>query len=179
MSCIRCNKDPQLSVVIQGCGDAYCYLCLKDWVSTQNPANGGLVCICTQPLPQGLDIQHISRDFRKTLTDLNGKNVWLYSSNTGDGWWMYNIGTSNIIESSHSSGLPTCSFLIGSKTYRIEFNSLIQTLVSPAPADPSKPQRRRVMQVKFTNDKIKELNIKGISGVFFEKIENEIGKFLI
>jgi hypothetical protein len=55
----------------------------------------------------------------------------------------------------------------------------MQTLVSPPPVDHNKPQRRRVKQVQFTNDKIEELNIKGISGVFFAKIEDEIGKFMI
>lgn len=172
MSCTKCNKAPQLPVTLD-CGDVYCFLCLKEFIS-----NGNTICFKTGCNHQtNLDINNVSKDFRATLLSFIGKNVWLYNSMSQDGWWMYNPDTSTTIENCYKNGLPTCSFLIGTKTYRIHFNNGMQTLVNLS--IPSNNQKQRqVKRVVFTQSKIDQLNIKGIAGMYFKTIEDQIGKFV-
>lgn len=164
--CAQCNNPPQLSVMSDcGTGCVYCFLCLKDYIGS---ANG--VCKCGLPIT--IDIDHVSKDFKTQLETLNGKPVWLYSSASSDGWWMYNLSTSDQLEYCFNGGLPTCSFHIGKKTYNANFTSNTQTLVTGGSTQ--RPMKRAM----FTADIIDQLNIKGIAGVYFKTIENQIGKFV-
>jgi hypothetical protein len=171
-NCKKCNNPPQLSVVLD-CGCVFCFLCLKDYISIQSTQSTQILCICGQPL--SIDIDHVSEDFRTTLNGLQGKPVWLYSSLSGDGWWMYNIETSDQLERCYSGGLPTCSFQIGSKTYSANFQGAVQSLISSNPAN---AKQREIHRVDFDNSIIEQINIKGIAGVYFKTIEDEIGKFV-
>ena len=180
MSCIKCNKPPQLPVTLD-CNDVYCFLCLKEHTSNSNTD------CCNQQCNQqiNIDITNISKDFRTTLLAMIGKSVWLYSSLSNDGWWMYNPDTSNVIENCFGNQLPTCSFLIGAKTYRIQFDNSgnhththTQTLISLATANNGNPKQRIVKRVTFTQSKIDQMNIKGIAGMYFKTIQDQIGKFV-
>ena len=173
MNCTKCNKPVQLPVTLD-CNDVYCYLCLKEWCA--NGGNG--TCFnqqCKQPIT--IDINNVSDDFRATLLGMVGKSVWLYNSVSNDGWWMYNPDTSNTIENCYNNHLPTCSFMIGTKTYRISFNDNVQALVNVNNSNAQQKQRS-VKRVTFTQSKIDELNIKGISGMYFKTIVEQIGKFV-
>jgi WWE domain len=172
MNCVKCNKPPQLPVTLT-CNDVYCFLCLKEYMGNNNST-----CYnqqCKQPIT--IDINHISEDFKTVLSGLNGKNVWMYNSVSNDGWWIYNPETSNNIEQCYSNGLPTVSFLIGTKTYRILFSSGVQTLISVNPTNGNGKQRT-VKRVTFTQTHIDQLNIKGVAGIYFKTIEDQIGKFV-
>jgi hypothetical protein len=150
-------------------------LCLKEYT-----LNGNSTCFNQQCRQQiNIDIANVSEDFRAVLLGLVGKSVWLYSSVSADGWWMYNPDTSNTIENCYGNGLPTCSFMIGAKTYRIHFNDGVQTLVYPQGASQAgNPKQRTIKRVTFTQSKVDQLNIKGIAGMYFKTIEDQIGKFV-
>lgn len=171
MSCAKCKRDPQLPVTLD-CNDNYCYMCLKEMISLSM-----INCVGCQ-MPLNIDINNISKDFQQVLSDLVGKHVWLYRSVSGDGYWMFDPKITSSIDTSYKSGVPGCNYLLGSKIYRIRFgNEEGEQLYSTSPNDPS-PKRRYVKRVQFDKDEIKRLNIKGISGIFFQKIEDEIGKFI-
>lgn len=174
MTCVLCNKASQLPLTLK-CNDVYCFLCLKDYCSKASP---NPVCVkpgCGQPID--VDLDHVSKDFRTLLSSLQNKNVWLYSSASNDGWWMYNPDTVTTIENCYNSNLPTCSFLIGSKTYRISFRDSLQSLVTGNVNNATQKQRP-VKRVTFTKDMVEQINIKGIAGMYFKTIEDEIGKFV-
>jgi len=174
MNCIKCNNPPQLPVKLT-CNDVYCFLCLKYQMAAGNGNNTCLNQQCKQPIT--MDINHISEDFKTVLLGLIGKSVWLYNSVSNDGWWMYNPDTSKMIEQCYMNGLPTVSFLIGPYTYRIHFNDGVQTLVT-LNGDGGNTKQRTVKRITFTQQQIDKLNIKGISGMYFKTIEDEIGKFV-
>lgn len=171
-NCAKCNNPPQLPVTL-GCGDMYCFLCLKEFMSNGN--TGCFKAGCQQQI--NIDIANVSEDFKLTLLSMIGKNVWLYSSMSKDGWWMYNPNMSKTIETCFGNGLPTCSFLIGTKTYRIQFSNNIQTSINVV-AGANDQTQRQVKRVSFTQSKIDQLNIKGIAGMYFKTIEDQIGKFV-
>lgn len=172
-NCSVCNKPPQLSVISDcGTGCVYCFLCLKDYIKN---TIGSPMCVCGQPM--SIDVDNVSEDFRTTLRGLQGNPVWMYSSNSGDGWWMYNLKTSEQLERCFSGGLPTCSFQIGSKTYNANFSTGMQTLITAHPSG-NDIKQRPMQRVLFDNDIIDQKNIKGIAGIFFKTIEDEIGKFV-
>lgn len=174
MTCVICNHPPQLTITLD-CNDIYCFLCLKEHIIKNTSTQNSSCKACQSSID--IDIEHLSKDFRNTLQNMCGNPVWLYRSNSQDGWWIYNIHTSETIENCHSNNLPTCSFFIGTKTYRVSFISNLQILVDPLNAS-EQPKQRNVKRVIFDQNSINELNIKGIAGLFFKTIEDEIGKFV-
>lgn len=171
MSCAKCNSPPQLPVVLE-CGDIYCFLCLKQKIQKTQETK----CNNCQKLID-IEIDNISQDFRDTLANLVTKPVWMYSSKSQDGWWMYNIETLDAIERCYENDLPMCSFMIADKTYKIMFDTNIQSLVSLSDGS-GQPKQRIVKRVLFSEQMIDQINIKGIAGLFFKTIEDEIGKFV-
>ena len=177
MSCVKCIKPPQSPYTLD-CDDVYCFLCLKDQIT-----NGDNVCArqgCQQLI--NVDLTNVSEDFRSTLLGLIGKSVWLYSSISSDGWWLFNPHTINTIEQCYTSGVPTCSFMIGTKTYNINFVNGVQNLVTVAlpggGGGGGNVKQRSVKRITFTQSKVDEINIKGIAGMYFKTIEDQIGKFV-
>ncbi len=169
MSCSGCNKVARLPIVLD-CNCTYCFLCLKDTIQS---GGGGKCNVCQTDIT--LDIDNVSEDFRDTLENLVNTPVWLYCSNSMDGWWMYDIDISKSIENCYTSNLPTCSFTVGAQTYRVMYSTMLQTLVS---IGNQSPKQRQIKRVVFTSNMIDQLNIKGISGIFFKTIEDQIGKFV-
>ena len=94
---------------------------------------------------------------------------------SSDGWWMYNLSTSDQLERCFGMGLPTCLVQIGSHTYNVNYSSMLQTYV---PITPNDIKQRSVKRVIFDSSVIDTMNIKGISGMYFKTIEAEIGKFV-
>lgn len=189
--CAKCGQDPLL-VVDLNCGDIYCFLCLKSiWIF--NVMNSNIIKCLKCNMDSKVDIEHISRDFRTVLSGLAGKYVWLYISKSNDGWWMFDPKTSKNIETTYVQGIPQCSYNIGDTNYIVKFGAdegeqmlnlnstnLNSFNLNSFNLNSNNPivKYRKVKRVIFDKTSIKTMNIKGISGIFFEKIENEIGKFL-
>lgn len=161
--------------MILPCKDIACFLCVKD-----KQLNGGVTTGCVKcGTPMNVDIDNVSQDLTNLINNLVGNSVWLYKSKSGDGHWMFDPKTTKIIEKAYLSKIPGCSYMIGMKTYSIVFKDDKGEQQYYSGPNDKNPKRREVVRVKFTKEEIKNWNIKGISGVFFKTIEEEIGKFVI
>jgi len=170
-TCVKCEKEAQLAVTVD-CGDTYCFLCLKGQLLTLDKKCKS----CSSDIK--MDINNISRDFHSVLTNLYGKHVWLYGSNSGDGWWMFDPKTTDLIETQYREGRPMCSYVIGPTTYHLSFGN-DEGDQSSESVTSTTGKHRKVRRVILDKAMVKSINIKGISGVFFKKIEDEIGKFML
>lgn len=169
-----CTNDPQFPITL-ACDDVYCFLCLKDHVLKSGETFDCVTCKKSVTV----DLNHVSRDLRNLISNLKGEFVWLYRSVSGDGYWMFDPNTTTKIDNFYKSKLPLCTYRIGSKMYKMKFgNEEGEQIYESMPNDPN-PKRRYVKRIVCDENELKRLNVKGISGIFFKKIEQEIGKFVI
>lgn len=168
--CSICLNHYDIPVVLD-CNHTFCFLCIKE-VNLH-----GMTCpLCRNNIT--IDLGNVFKDLRDKLQALVGKDVWLYASVSGDGWWMYNLEMNQNIENAYQQSQNannahnafTCQIRVAARTYDIDFTQQKQHFQN---------KERRIQRVTFDMDKIKEINIKGMAGVFFQKIQEQIGKFII
>ncbi|XP_055708698.1 E3 ubiquitin-protein ligase rnf146 [Phlebotomus papatasi] len=123
-SCIHPTRLP--------CGHIFCFLCVKGVASKNRRC-----ALCRRDIPpECLEHPELVRGTQDLSTSSGSEIRWFYEGRNG--WWQYDVRTSQEIEDAYARKEKTCSILVAGYLYCVDFESMIQMRQD----DPSR--RRRV-----------------------------------
>ena len=99
--CVVCMQPYDLPVMLD-CGHVFCYICLK----TANKSKDECP-LCRAIIT--IDINRVvQRDLESKVSGMVGSPVWLYESNSKDGWWIYGVRSCTPLEDAYTLTFKVC-----------------------------------------------------------------------
>lgn len=103
------------------CNHIFCYLCIKGAANQSNRC-----AVCRQQIPNNYFQNPILIDGidSKDMALFDDQFQWLYEGRNG--WWLYDMRTSQDIEDAFKQNQSNCELLIAGFLYVIDFERMIQ-----------------------------------------------------